>query len=47
MLGKKPGPKKMEEINNAGKETITEDEFMERIKGGSASSEPPKKKLKT
>jgi BRCT domain type II-containing protein len=48
VLGTKPGPKKMQEINDAGIKTMSEAEFMQRIHGGSTStSEPPKKKLKT
>ena len=48
VLGKKPGPKKMQEINDAGIKTMSEAEFMQRIEGDSTStSEPLKKKLKT
>ena len=48
VVGAKPGPKKMQEISDAGIKTMSEAEFMQRIKGDSPStSGPPKKKLKT
>lgn len=48
VLGTKPGPKKLEDIKKAGIPTMTEQEFMDRIKGeDGSSSEPPKKKVKT
>lgn len=45
VLGAKPGPKKLEQINKAGIKTMTEQEFLDLIKG-EGGSEPPKKKVK-
>jgi BRCT domain type II-containing protein len=47
VLGTKPGPKKLEEINEKNLKTMTEQQFLEMLKGGGESQEPPKKKLKT
>lgn len=44
VLGNKPGPKKLEEINEGGLTTMTEDEFFNRI---GAVLERPTKKAKT
>ena len=50
ILGKKPGDKKVEEIKAKGLKTMSEDQFVEMVKGGAeptASAGPPKKKVKT
>lgn len=44
IVGTKPGPKKLVEIEEKGIKTMTEKEFLQMIKDG---AEPPKKKLKT
>lgn len=44
VLGNKPGPKKLEEINDGGLTTMTEEEFFNRI---GAVLERPTKKAKT
>ena len=46
VLGTKPGPKKLEEIKENDWITISEEEFMKKIRGEGPIAEPPRKKQK-